>query len=552
MTTKTCAQCQKDFVIRDWDKSFYEKIEVPFPKNCPDCRLLRRFMERNPKTLYYRNCDFTNKPTLSQYHKNQTFPVYNTKDWWSDDWEALDYGQEINFEKSFFEQFLILKNKVPHLALFNLDGTIENSDYNNCTGYLKNCYLIAESDYDENCYYSNLLKNCNSVMDSSICYQNELCYECVDCNNSYRLFYSQDCLNCKDSYFLSNCNSCSDCIGCINQRRKQYMIFNKQYSKDDYKKYLENFNLNSNAGVEKLRLECERFFETQVHPNVVVENNENSSGDHLYNSKNAYQCFDCTDLEDCAYCAKLSLHVKSSMDYNSWGAKSELIYQSAACGDNAYNLKFCTNCTTNMINCEYCAGCFSCSDCFGCVGLKKKKYCIFNKQYTEEEYHVLKEKLIAYMRQIGEYGEFFPVSICPFAYNETMAMDAFVMTKSEAESKGFAWYEEDPKVQVGQTYKFQNSIENTDRDICSEVLFCACNKNYKIVPQEFDFYKNLQIPIPRVCPTCRHRKRMAKRNPLKLWLRNCEACKKEITSNYSNESLEPIYCKECYLKEIYS
>src|SRR3990167_655493 len=104
----TCQQCQQSFEIRQWDKEFYEKIAVPLPKNCPDCRLVRRFMERNPKTLYYRKCDLTGKQTLSQYHKNQPFPVYNPDAWWSDDWDALDYGQDYDFNRPFFEQYLEL------------------------------------------------------------------------------------------------------------------------------------------------------------------------------------------------------------------------------------------------------------------------------------------------------------------------------------------------------------------------------------------------------------------------------------------------------------
>lgn len=534
----TCRQCQQDFEIRNWDKEFYEKINVPTPKNCPNCRLVRRLMERNPKTLYYRKCDLTGKQTLSQYHENQPFPVYSPKAWWGDNWDALDYGQDFDFNRPFFEQYLELKNKTPHFALFNTDGTIQNSDYNNCTAYIKNCYLIAESDYCEECYYSNLLKKCNFVVDCSVCYEDELCYECVDCTKCYNLQYSQDCQNCRDSYFLKNCISCSNCIGCINQRQKQHMIFNKQYSKEEYDKLKAQFQLNTTTGVEKLKAECSKFFQTQPHKHIVAEQNENSSGDHLFNSKNAYHCFDSVDLEDCAYCAKLSLGVKTSMDYNSWGNKAELIYQSSSCGDNCYNLKFCTNCQTNMTNCEYCAECFSSQDCFGCVSLKKQKFCILNKKYPEIEYHELRKKIIDHMKQTEEYGEFFPFAACPFGYNETMAMDTFPMTKEIALSKGLKWHEEETK-------------PKTTDFLPSALMTCECGKNFKIISQELAFYKKLQIPNPSQCPSCRHKARMAKRNPLKLWQRKCTKCNAQIQSNYAPEKSEIIYCEKCYLQEIY-
>jgi len=530
-----CKDCNIDFVITNEDRKFYEKLEVPEPKKCPDCRLIRRFNERNPKTLYYRQCDLSGNQTLSQFNKNSKFPVYSPESWWGDDWDATEFEQEYDFKRPFFEQYEELKNKVPHLALFNTQGTIENSDYNNCTAYLKNCYLIAESDYCEDCYFSNLLKKCTDVVDCSVNYENELCYECIDCQKSQRLFYAQDCENCNDSYFLNNCTSCKNCIGCINQRQKEYMIFNKQYSKEDYEKLKSEMSLNSNEGVEELRKMSADFFLTQPHKYVIEEQNQNSTGDHIYNCKNAHECFDSVDLEDCRYCQKLSLGVKDSMDYNSWGNKCELIYQCCSVGDNCVNVKFCVNCQSNVSDCEYCAECFSISNCFGCVGLKRKKYCILNKQYSKEEYEEMIPKIKEHMTKNGEYGEFFPKHLSPFGYNETMAMDAFPLDKNKALEKGYKWFED----------------ENSPKKSNENVLECTCGKNFKIIDQEKSFYERLNIPEPKKCPLCRHKDRMAKRRPLKLWNRECDKCSKSINSNYSPQKAEKIYCKECFLAEVY-
>ena len=60
----------------------------------------------------------------------------------------------------------------------------------------------------------------------------------------------------------------------------------------------------------------------------------------------------------------------------------ELHYGTCLCGGNGYNIKFSTDSWPNCKNIEYCISCFSSSDCFGCVGLNKKQYCIFNKQYN--------------------------------------------------------------------------------------------------------------------------------------------------------------------------
>ena len=45
------------------------------------------------------------------------------------------------------------------------------------------------------------------------------------------------------------------------------------------------------------------------------------------------------------------------------------------------------------------------------------------------------------MRSTGEWGQYFPASLSPFAYNETVANDYFPLTKDEAHDHGFAWYD---------------------------------------------------------------------------------------------------------------
>jgi CxxC-x17-CxxC domain-containing protein len=448
----------------------------------------------------------------------------------------MDYGMDFDFDRSFFEQFNELRNKVPHFSVFIIDGTLQNSDFTNCVGYLKNCYLIGESDYDEDCYYSNLLKHSKNLVDCSTCYECEIGYECTDCIGCYNLKYSQDCENCKNGYFLKDCIGCEECIGCINQVRKRFMIFNKPYSEDEYKMRKEKFNLETQKGVEDLKVESEKFFDTQFHKNLHEDHNENSLGDHLYHSKNSDHCFDSKDLEDCKYCSKVSLHVKNSMDYSGWGMNCELIYQCSACGDNINNLKFCSTCTTSLHDCEYSEQCSASSDLFGCFGLKRKKYCILNKQYSKEDYEKIKARIIEHMLKTGEYGEFMPLELCPFAYNETIAMDYYPISKEEAISQGYKWKDSDEKEFKKQT---------------KEILACEnCKKNYKIIEPEWKFYQANGVPAPRFCPDCRHLFRMRRRPAPELHERECNKCGAK-TISFTPEKNRIIYCKKCYLESVY-
>ena len=549
----TCCVCRQQFDLTPEDQRFLDLFQVPAPKQCPDCRLQRRLCERNTRCLYYRKCDLTGVQIISQYNTDQPFPVYGIDAWVSDRWDGCTYGRAFDPTKSFFEQMKDLLDVVPHLALFNTPGTMENSDYNNCTGYLKNCYLLSESDICEDSYYSNLLKKAKDLCDSSMCYECERCYECIDCIQCYNVVFSQDCLQCSESAFLKNCHNCKNCIGCINQRSAEFMIFNVQYSKEEYAERKDALALTTRSGLQSTEVQAQAFFASEPHRALIIERSEGCTGDRIYDSKDAIHCFDCKDIEDCRHCERLSLSCKTCMDFNSWGQNSELVYQCSSCGDRTYNSKFCSTCIT-VTNAEYCFECFHCNDCFGCVGLKNKKYCILNTQYTKEEYETLRTSIIAFMRQAGEYGEYFPMSLCAFAYNESFAPDLFPMTKEEVLARGWRWRDESgaSKQYLGKEVELPETVHEVTDGMCKDILLCkATGKPYKIIPQELKFYRSMGLPIPAYCPDERHRRRMMKRNVYHLYSRQCTKCQKEIETTYAPGGLKKVYCERCYLDTVY-
>ncbi len=103
--TKTCQNCKSKFVIEPADFEFYQKIDVPEPTFCPDCRLQRRLSFRNEISLHKRKCDATGKDIVSIYNPNSPHKIYHREYWWSDKWDAIKYGQDYDFNKPFFKQF---------------------------------------------------------------------------------------------------------------------------------------------------------------------------------------------------------------------------------------------------------------------------------------------------------------------------------------------------------------------------------------------------------------------------------------------------------------
>ena len=188
---------------------------------------------------------------------------------------------------------------------------------------------------------------------------------------------------------------------------------------------------------------------------------------------------------------------------------------------------------------------------------KKKKYCILNKQYEKEEYEKLKEKIIENMKKEGIYGDFISPELSPFGYNETLAQEYIPMEEKDAKEKGFNWQKETTGTYGKETIKenqMPETIGEVTEGILKEILVCEnCKKNFRITKSEFDFYKRMNLPLPHKDFECRHKERMSKRNPRKLWHRKCmkEGCQNEFETAYSPDRPETIYCEKCYQQEVY-
>ena len=139
--TKNCQNCKKDFIIESDDFSFYEKIKVPAPTWCPECRMIRRLSFSNVWDLNWRNCDKCGVKTLSMFKSDQQVTVYCPDCWWKDDWDGTEYSMDYDPSRPFLNQVKELIDKTPYVSVNNMHSSIKNCDYVNSTGWSKDCYL---------------------------------------------------------------------------------------------------------------------------------------------------------------------------------------------------------------------------------------------------------------------------------------------------------------------------------------------------------------------------------------------------------------------------
>jgi len=566
---KICQNCKKEFAIEPEDFLFYEKIKVPAPTFCPECRLIRRLIMRDERVLYKRKCDMCDKDKIFVYPSDSQFKVYCRECFHGDGWDAIDYGVNYDFSKPFFEQYINLYNSVPKVGVVKQGFSID-SEYTNRVTDLKNCYLIFAAANNIDCMYGFSYWNCNNSIDCLNIIKCENCYWCNDCFNCNDLKFSKECQDCISSSFLMNCRNCQDCFGCTNLRNKNYCIFNKQYTKEEYTETIEGFNISNKYNLGEIQNKINDIFKSSIAPATVELKSVDSTGNWIENSKNIKNSFGCNNVENGKNLFIIN-DSKDVMDFTYWGKGSELIYDSTSIGIQCSNVKFSNESWNQLVNSEYCHNCLSSSDIFGCVGLRNKKYCILNKQYSKDEYFEMVEKIKKHMNDVPfidnvgrtiKYGEFFPSDMAPFAYNETIAQEYFPKTKEEVVKMGFRWKDNDKKTHVPTIMGDQlpNDIKEVDDDILNEVIGCVhkgdcshqCTVAFKIIPDELQFYLTNNIPLPSMCPNCRHYERLSERNPIKLWHRKCmnEGCTKEFETSYAPDRTEKVYCLDCYRREV--
>ncbi len=580
MEHRNCQNCKNDFIIEAEDFAFYDKIHVPAPTFCPECMLQRRMMFRNERTLYKRQNNAPSKigENIVSIHRPETgYTVYDDKTWWGDSWDPIDHGSGYDFSKPFFEQFHELYKNIP---LINLSVTnMVNCEYCNVAEGDKGCFMTTASNNNEDCLYGNRLSNNTNCVDSYILTKVNSSYETINCSNSYKIYYSNNSVECSDSYFLFDCQNCIDCIGCINLKNKSYCILNQQYSREEYKEIKNKLNLNSHSGIQEFSKIFDDFKLKNFHKYSNVFKCVNSTGDNIENSKNVINGYDIYDAEDCKNVTWGGYGMRDSYCSGPGvGIQSELIYDSF---DTALGVSQCyfTSVAYHSLDIQYSINCHNSSHLFGCIGLRKKEYCILNKQYTKSEYEELLPKIkqhmmdMPYVDKLGRiftYGEFFPYDISPFSYNETVAQEYYPLSKDEAIKNGFSWYDRESRnynIDIKQE-DIPDTIDQVDESILNQIIECAGNNNektgctgaFKIVLRELEFYKMNNLPLPHYCPNCRHFNRLKQRNPMKLWHRKCMCdkqnhnhdgvCPNEFETSYVPERPEIIYCEKCYQQEV--
>ncbi len=515
------------------------------------------------------------------------FTVYCRDCWKSDKWDPVDYGRDYNFNKPFFKQYRELMESVPRPNLTGNNAV--NSEYSHACESVKNCYFVFWSYFSEDSQYCYALLLSRNTFNSYIVDKSDHANESLHSNRIYKVnygYFADDCIN---SNFLFDCIGCSDCLGCVNLRKQKYCLWNEKLSKEKYREQIKYWDIGSYKRLQEAEEKFISLYLSTPHRYAHIINSQNVTGDVLRDTKDCKMCFSALDgVQNCKYLYFGGLNLKDSYDISAGGDTSALLYEIFGTF-GSQRIKFCVGGGGSQDN-EYSDWAENSSHLFGCIGLKNKKYCILNKQYTKKEYEELLPKIKKHMDEmpyvdkkgnIYKYGEFFPTELSAYAYNETFAFPWYPKTQEEVEAEGWQWRSpQERSYPITLNSKdLPDHIRDVSDSITQETISCAhngscdekCLTAFRINQEELEFYRKMKVALPRLCPNCRYSQRLAWRNSFHLYKRRCmcegekslngtytnvtshfhelEPCPNKFETTFSPEKPEIVYCDQCYKGE---
>ncbi|MFA7244610.1 MAG: hypothetical protein WC070_00315 [Candidatus Magasanikbacteria bacterium] len=541
-----------DFVCKETGVNFdlnkeaiatYKKLKVPYPKVDSHIRLRRLRAHMGGIELFSR-LDENSQKIISIYDPESSVFVVSMDHWFSDDFDATKYGVHFDTQKDFFSQWKIFSSSIPRPALVT-DPNSENCSWCSYDLASKDCYATFGSVESDHILFGDMPIFSKNSVDVGNVTKTEWSYETVSCFQCSQAFFSAFCESSYNIYFCFGCRNISDCFGCYNIQNKKYCFFNEQLTKEKYEEYMKKINLGDRAVVDAyLNKKVNDLWKSSYLLASGNFNSERSIGDEVVESQDVvgisvfknervYNTFDTSFSKD-------------SCDITTCSSVEKSV-NCVSCTEGFEN-KMCISCH-GCIDIEYSEHCISCEHCFACVGLRHKKFCIFNVQYSEEEYWIKLDEIKSAMFLSGEYGEFFPYSTSFFAYNTSHADTFFPLEKTEVEKLQARWYTSPKKSEDANFELLPEKLVDFDENILQKQFICPTSRRFiSVVKPQLAFHKKMNVALSVEHPSIRRKKRYTLMGGLQLHRTNCVECQTEIYTRHNISTKQKIVCGQCYSK----
>ena len=493
----------------------------------------------------------TGKPVLTYVHPVTGFTVLPDVEWFDRDFS--DQAQTYDPQQSFLTQFAELQKRVPVLATLNNKEThhsiamVSNGDVNS---YFVVACISRDAFFSINGIGERFMEISNSrqVHDG---------FRVVDSENIHNARYILASKNCVNVSFLFDCRDVTDSFFAWNKRHKKYLWFNEQLSKEEYERRIATIDFSSRAILKDYERQFFAMIASQaIWPETFNVNAQESSGEYLtdvYHCKNSFLCWN--GSKDLYWVIHGYDRAERCAFVTGTYSASDLYYCCTVANSSCCLFSFHIIGCQNM---EYCMQCFNCENCFGCVGLRNKKFHIFNQPYSEEEYWQRVDELKCAMLEKGEYGEFFPLSFC-HSYLPQSGPGLYLLCEEE-EYKRLGWELFDPEshgaigidlsegAQPLSMNQIPDRLDASCMDLAGKPLFDdQLKRRFAFIKPELNYYKEHGLPLPNEHFISRVQKIVWMSNGAVFENRNCMACHKDMRIAKNKMFLyRTVYCRSCY------
>ncbi len=539
--TRVCTETGESFNISPKDIEMFKLLRVPPPTTVwwAAIRKQRAFLAGYD---LFRRPAMNGADVVTYYDPDSPARILSKNEWQGDQFNPLEYGASVDPQLPFFEQWMNFSYRVPRPSIIQY-GRNENSEWCSYAFDYKDCYGSYAGLDVEDAVYSDSNGWCKHVLEILSSGWCEFSYDSACCMRSSRLLFCERCEDSMNLSFCLGCRNCSDCFGCSNLKNKKFCFLNEQLTEEEYKKRIAEIDLSDSRVVEEWREKSEKIFDNAFRRAAYVIRSEAAVGDDIEDcrdvsgvtvrkSERAYDCFGIGQLG------------RDVMRF-SYGGEVERCYESTDVGHSS-DCHFCVS-TDKCINVEYSELLTNCENCFGCIGLKHKKFCVFNVQYAEEEYWSLVDEIKTAMLARGEYGEFFPYRASPFAYDLSHSGMMFPLLKTEVEHLGARWYEPVVSADVEDAAVVPERLADVTDDIVKLRFRCPeTGRAYFFIPREIALHREMNVALPRVHSIVNRIRRTQIYLPPRLYERVCASCGIQVHSKLSAEKSANVLCGSCY------
>ncbi|MFH1253502.1 MAG: hypothetical protein V1664_04205 [Candidatus Uhrbacteria bacterium] len=550
-----CPLAGEKWTVTQEEIDWYKKFNVPPSTHSPlvRMRILSGFM--NGFQWWWQKHPETGKALLSYVHPMSGLKVLPDQEWLTKDFSSE--GREYDLQKSFLAQLRELQLKVPLKATNNVIEP-EHSMALGSKGDIDS-YFVADGGKNRECFFSLF----SAMGDRSVEIHNVLqaveSYHVNDAFNVHRSQYASDLRALSNSAFAFIASDCSDCFGVAIRKHKKNLFFNEQLTEAEYTKRRSAIDLGRRSVAEEWK---KKFYDLLakdiVWPQNMSDRVENCEGEYLVGGRDCRYCYACVVRPiRLFYSAFTSGEVRDSAFVVGANDSSEC-YQCAFAEWSSkclfsYSIIRCQNL-------EYCFECVECENCFGCVGLQRKKFHVFNKPYTEEEYWRRVDELKTAMLARGEYGEFFPLSFSPVYFLQSASVLYWHSTAEDAEHLGAAIYDPSSADAIGEgkidsakvrsSADVPDSIDEIDDSWCGvPIRDEALGRYFTFLKPEIALYKQLRIAPPNKHFIRRVTDLIQEVNSAVFVDSTCAKCGKTMMVSVNKTFPKRImYCNECFYK----